>query len=82
LETASLKDLICSNAQESWNEAVKIIHGEEGPKTDLVLLNTGFAFKTADRTESVLQGMELARKLIAEGAVVQKIDQIKKFFAS
>ena len=68
------------NAESAVREGLAIIHGAQGPKTDLVALNAGFALLAADAVKSPAEGVRLAQKLLADGSVQKKVDQIKAFY--
>lgn len=73
--------LSSADAESAVREGLAIIDGAQGPKTDLVLLNAGFALKAADRVKTPAEGVALARKLLADGSVRRKVDEIKAFYA-
>lgn len=75
------RDLLKSaDIASAVREGLEIINGAPGPKTELVVLNAGFALKAADEAVSISEGVEMARNLLSSGAVRQKMDQIKAFY--
>lgn len=68
------------NAAAAVREGLAIIDGSSSPKTDLVVLNAGFALKAADAAKTVSEGAALARKLLESGRVRQKVNQIQEFY--
>ena len=79
LTRVPLKELTCETAEEALACAQKVLTGRPGPATDFVLLNAGFALKAADRCPTVDQGILLGRKLLVQGAVAKKLEEVKAF---
>ena len=79
---ASLDELKCESPEESLREAQEVIKGKPGPKTDFVVLNSGFALKASDRVKTLEEGVSLARTLLEKGEVLRKIDEIKAFYTA
>lgn len=78
---APVGSLRSDGAEAAVREGLAIIEGAQGPKTDLVLLNAGFALKAADRVKTPAEGVALARTLLADGSVRRKVDAIRAFYA-
>lgn len=68
------------NAESAVREGLAVLSGAAGPKTDLVTLNAGFALMAADRVTAPAEGVALAQKLLADGSVRRKVDQIQAFY--
>jgi anthranilate phosphoribosyltransferase len=66
-----------SGGDPATNAAVTtaVFEGAGGPDADLVLLNAGAAIYAAGRTESLAQGVELARETIASGAAARTLQE-------
>lgn len=77
---AAAGSLRSDNAEAAVREGLAIIDGVQGPKTDLVTLNAGFALKAADAVATVTEGVGLAQQLLSDGAVRRKVDAIKAFY--
>lgn len=77
---ATTGSLRSENAESAVREGLAILGGARGAKTDLVTLNAGFALKAADRVKTVAEGVKLAQRLLADGSVVKKVEQIKAFY--
>ena len=73
-------DLRSDNSDAAVREGLAILEGAQGPKTDLVALNGGFALKAADVVETAAEGVRLAQKMLANGDVRKKADQIRAFY--
>lgn len=60
-----------------------VLNGEvTGAKRDVVLLNAGAAVRTAGRTDSIADGIALARDTIDSGRATAKLDQLIEFSQS
>ncbi len=77
---AAAGSLRSDNAAAAVSEGLAIIAGAPGPKTDLVTLNAGFALKAADKVGTVAEGVQLAQRLLADGSVAKKVEQIRAFY--
>ena len=51
---------------------------EQGPKCDIVLLNAGAAIYLGGKAESITDGIDIARSLIANGAGLEKVAAFAK----
>jgi anthranilate phosphoribosyltransferase len=67
----SLSDLAGGTPEENAESIRAIFAGENSPRSDAVLLNTGFAAVVAGRAENVRDGVEAARATIADGSAVR-----------
>lgn len=56
-----------------------IIEGQQGPKTDIVLVNAAYALYTAEKVSDIGEGISLARELLMNGAVQDKLTELIKF---
>lgn len=72
--------LSSDNAEAAVREGLAILDGSQGPKTDLVALNAGFALMAADRVATPTEGVILTQKALADGSVRKKVDQIRAFY--
>ncbi|MEW6218874.1 MAG: anthranilate phosphoribosyltransferase, partial [Thermodesulfobacteriota bacterium] len=53
--------------------------GQPGPRADMAVLNAGAAFLAAGRAASLADGVALARKTIASGAALAKLEDLVAF---
>lgn len=53
-----------------------ILNGEQGPRTDIVLLNAGAAIYVAEQAGSISEGIDVARHSIASGAAKAKLQHL------
>ena len=74
VQPATLADLLGGDRQANAEIVRRILHGaERGPKRDAVLLNAAAALFVAGKTRSLLEGWDLAEKLIESGAAAAKL---------
>lgn len=55
---------------------------EKGPKFDVALINAAAALLAANKVENLKEGVALARKTLANGAAMDKLNQLIKFTRS
>lgn len=78
-DMASPEDLKGGDAAENAQILLDILSGKEtGPRLDIVLLNAGAAIHVAGEAESLIQGIEKAREVIASGAALAKLQGLQK----
>ncbi len=58
--------------------ARSILSGKEGPRTDIVLLNSAAALRVAGRVDGLEEGLEVARESIASGRAEAKLHALVK----
>uniref|UniRef100_UPI004056C1DC anthranilate phosphoribosyltransferase n=1 Tax=Candidatus Electronema sp. TaxID=2698783 RepID=UPI004056C1DC len=66
-------------AEESAEQVRAVLHGTPGAKLDMVLLNAGAALMAAGKADDLRGGVDLARKVIASGAALQKLEAFADF---
>ena len=74
LRRAKKSDIVGGTPEENAAITRGILSGEQGPKTDIVLLNVGAALYVNDKVSSIGEGIELARKLIADGSAMKTLE--------
>lgn len=65
--------------QESAIQVRDVLGGTPGAKMDMVLLNAGAALMAAGKTDTLRQGVDLARETILSGAALAKLEQLIAF---
>jgi anthranilate phosphoribosyltransferase len=77
LQPATLADLVGGDKLANAETARRILGGEErGPKRDAVLLNAAAALFVAGACKSMVEGWELAGRLIDDGVAARKLVQL------
>jgi len=77
LQPASLADLVGGDKAANAETTRKILGGQErGPKRDAVLINSAAALFVAGRCRSLVEGWELAERIIADGLATAKLQEL------
>jgi anthranilate phosphoribosyltransferase len=79
IKTGKLSDLQIEDVEHSYEITQDILKGKTGPVYDLVILNAAFAIYTADAVKDVNQGLELAKKVLADGRALEKLELLKQY---
>ena len=75
--TAHITDLKGDDAPTNAAILRSVLSGEDsGAKRDVVLLNSGAAIMAAGRTDSIADGLEVAREAIDSGKAIERLDQL------
>jgi anthranilate phosphoribosyltransferase len=56
-----------------------VLSGEQGPKRDIVLLNSAAALYIGKAAKDFGEGIELAREIIDSGAAMEKLEKLIKY---
>ena len=56
-----------------------VLSGEPGARLDMVLLNSGGALMAAGKTDTLQQGVDMAREIIASGKALAKLESLVDF---
>ena len=67
------EDLVGGTPEENAEIVRRILNGEKGPKTDVVLLNAGAAIHIAKGC-SIEEGIEIARDAIESGKALKQLE--------
>ena len=76
-QRAFKQDIEGGNAQKNAFITMDILSGKKGPKRDIVLMNSAAGLYCAGKASSLLDGVELAAKLIDDGKAVELLDRYK-----
>src|SRR3954452_6245520 len=74
LPYARLSDLTIDGTAQAVDALRAIVHGEQGPKRDIALLNAAAALVVAGRCEDLAAGLAAAARLIDDGSVRRTLD--------
>ena len=72
------EDIQGGTPEENAADTLSILKGAQGPKTDIVLLNAGAAIYIGGQADSIADGIEKARQLIASGAALNQVEAFKR----
>ncbi len=76
IEPAPLETIQARTVEESLERMRSVLEGVPGPAADIVALNAGAAIYAADLSESLSEGIEKARDVIAIGAGIKKLNAL------
>ena len=80
LKRASMADIRGGATPAEAAEQVRaVLGGEAGAKLDMVLLNAGAALFAAGEVDAIVDGVVMARKVIASGDALKKLEQLIDF---
>jgi len=79
IELSGLQDLMGGDLHENAAIAKDILNGAPGPKRDAVLLNAAVGFYTAQKVDTIADGIELAAAQLDSGAARKKLDEVVRF---
>ena len=72
------EDIQGGTPEENAADTLSILKGAQGPKTDIVLLNAGAAIYIGGQADSIADGIEKARQLIASGAALNQVEAFQR----
>jgi anthranilate phosphoribosyltransferase len=64
--------------EETAAITLSILNGEEGPKRDIVLMNSALALIAAGKTEDFKTALQIAEDSINSGSALKKVEEIKR----
>ncbi len=70
-------DLRGGSPQENAAMTLAILHGENGPKRDAVLLNAGASLYIGGKAETMGEGVQLAGELLDSGKALQVLEALR-----
>ncbi len=76
LRSAPSSALAGGDAATNAATALRILGGEAGPMTDVVLLNAAAALVSGERADTLPEGLELARISLGSGAAAEVLQQL------
>jgi len=72
------EDLSGGDIRENIKIFNDVLGGKKGPQRDIVLINAACAIYAADKTENLVEAMELARQSIDSGMALKKLELLKE----
>lgn len=73
LKSCEIKDLVGGSPEENAQIARNILQGEQGPKTDIVLLNSAFCIYLSQNQITLKECIERARDALQSGKAYKKM---------
>jgi anthranilate phosphoribosyltransferase len=77
----SLDAIRVDGPEESAAVIRKVFAGEQGPAAEMVVLNSAAALYAADVASTLMEGVELARQVLADGSAARKVEALTKLTA-
>jgi anthranilate phosphoribosyltransferase len=78
LQPASREEMAGGDAAHNAAIALRILQGESGPYRDLIVLNAAVRIWLAERAETLVEGIEMARKAIDSGAALERLEALRR----
>jgi anthranilate phosphoribosyltransferase len=82
LNTAELDSIAGSGLEENARITEGVLSGENGPKRDVVLMNSAASLVVAGKASDLNEGYGVAAEAIDSGAAAKKLAQVREFSAS
>ena len=79
LQSSGLNEIQVNNAAESAEIIQKLLQGKAGPSADIVCLNAGAAIYVSGKSESLQQGVQIAKEQLQSGAAYEKLKQLVEY---
>lgn len=81
-ECADFRDVYCENNSHQAQDIFEIIQNKKkDSKYDIAIINSGLSLYIAKKANSIIEGIDLAKELIASNRVFEKFEQIKEFYS-
>jgi anthranilate phosphoribosyltransferase len=75
-----IDSLAGGTSKENAKITIEILKNiEDGPKRDIVILNSAAAIVVGEKAQDLKSGVELANEMVASGKAFEKLEDIKKF---
>ena len=78
LKPAKIDSLLGGGPEENAQIILDILHGEKGPRRDIVLLNAAPAMVACGRAKTLQEGLKLATQSLDSGSAFEKLEALKK----
>lgn len=78
LSRSSLNQIKGADKSENAKIILDILKGNKGATTDIVLLNAASSLQVAGKTESLSEGIKIARQSIDSGEAYNKLEELRK----
>jgi len=78
VKRGKLTDLVGADKDANARITISILNGENGPKRDVVLMNSSAALVVAGKAKDFRSGAEIAAEALDSGKAMKKLKEIKK----
>jgi len=82
IKSAPLETLKGGTSEENAKIIHEILDGAKGPRTDIVLINSGAVIYLSGKADSIKSGIEVAEKSISSGEAAKKLRQLVEITTS
>lgn len=80
-KNADFKNVYCENDAQQAQDILEIIQNKKkDSKYDIAVINSGLSLYIAKKSNSIIEGINLAKELIDNNKVFEKFEQIRKFY--
>ena len=79
LQRSPLEPLKVNSVAQSLAKIREVLAGQAGPASDIVALNAGAGIYTAGLADTLQEGVQKARTILAEGAAIHVLEQLASF---
>ena len=76
IKNAPVESLKGGTPEENAKIILEILNGTAGPKTDIVLLNSGAVIYLSGKSDCIKSGIKMARQSISSGEAARKLKQL------
>lgn len=73
-----MSDITGGDAKENAEILLSVLKNEASPYLETTVLNAGLGFFANGKVETIKEGVELARQLIADGSALEKLRQLQE----
>lgn len=73
-----LDDIVGGDAKQNADILVSVLENQASPYLETTVLNAGLGFYANGKVDSLAEGVELARQLIADGSALAKLHQLQE----
>lgn len=79
LVRADTHSLSGGGPRENAELILRVLQGQEGPHTDVTLLNAGAALYAGGLADDMAEGVNIARHALKSGAALEKLEALRRF---
>jgi len=78
IKRRNLSEIKGGDVKKNVEIGLDILKGKDGPKMDVVLLNSGIALYVVRKVNSIKEGIEMAKESISSGSALSKLEGLKR----
>lgn len=73
-----LSDIVGGDAKQNAEILLGVLENQASPYLEITVLNAGLGFYANGKVDNLVDGVELARQLIADGSALAKLRQLQE----